>query len=229
MTRSLQLELPLRSWGGRRKGAGRKRTPGARRNVPHVRRPRQCPRHPVHITLRLCIGLPSLRTQLLSQVVRRALADARRSSFRIVQYSIQSTHLHLIVESDSNVALSRGSAGLTIRIARRLNTTLARRGSIFADRYHRRSLETPREVRAALVYVLCNVYKHGGMLHGIDPMSSGPAFDGWTDVESRAPPNASLRECMGVQSATTWLLTRGWRRYGLIGTWERPRAGAQRR
>jgi putative transposase len=223
-----QLDLPLRSWGGKRKGAGRKPKPGARRRVAHVTRPPHCPRHPVHITLRIRSGLPSLRTQVLSQIVRRALGDTRRCSFRVAQYSIQSNHLHLLVESDSRDALAQGVAGLSIRVAQRLNAILVRRGSVFADRYHRRSLETPREVRTALVYVLLNLRRHGGVLDGIDPLSSGLAFDGWADAVSRAPPTSALRDRLGVRGATTWLLSRGWRRHGLIRTSECPAMGRAR-
>jgi hypothetical protein len=34
-------------------------------------------------------------------------------------------------------------------------------GRVFVDRYHAHALLTPREVRAALVYVLQNWAKHG--------------------------------------------------------------------
>jgi hypothetical protein len=46
-----QLELRVRTWGGRRRGAGRKPAAG-RRSTPHRRRPAHDPRCPVHVTLR---------------------------------------------------------------------------------------------------------------------------------------------------------------------------------
>jgi hypothetical protein len=36
--------------------------------------------------------------------------------------------------------------GFEVRLAKRLNSALTRRGKLFARRYHRRSLRTPREV-----------------------------------------------------------------------------------
>ena len=36
----------------------------------------------------------------------------------------------------------------------------ARRGFLWADRYHARALRTPKEVRHVLVYVLFNIKKH---------------------------------------------------------------------
>jgi REP element-mobilizing transposase RayT len=172
--------------------------------------------------MRLCRGLPSLREQVIASLIMGAYRDARRADFRIVHHSIQMNHLHLLVESADRTTLSRGAAGLASRIARRLNKLLVRRGRVFSDRFHLRALRTPREVRNCLVYVLLNVRKHGGRSAGIDPLSSGAAFDGWRDVQSRGHPVSELCEGAGVQTATTWLLCAGWRGRGLIALTEHP-------
>ncbi|MDG2305834.1 MAG: hypothetical protein P8R42_14555 [Candidatus Binatia bacterium] len=70
-------------------------------------------------------------------------------------------HLHLIVEAQSELALSRGRQGLLIRIARALNKLMGRRGKVFTGRFHSRVLRTGREIQNALAYVLCNARKHG--------------------------------------------------------------------
>src|SRR6266550_893746 len=152
-----QLGLGLRpayKWGGRRKGAGRKRT-GHR--VSHVRRPfLDGDRDPVHVTWRAMADLPSLRTPAVGRAIRDAIAGAHKDTFRVVHFSIQADHLHLIVEASNRVRLARGMQGLGIRIWRRVNAALGRRGSVFSDRYHARALGTPREVRNAIRYVLLN-------------------------------------------------------------------------
>ena len=81
-TSNTQLSLELRSWGGARKGAGR---PRKTRELPHRARPELNGRHPVHVTLRLVDGLPSLRTSSTFRVVREQLeAGASRFGFRLV-------------------------------------------------------------------------------------------------------------------------------------------------
>jgi putative transposase len=218
---ALQLTLPApRTRGGRRIGAGR-RPASHRRGVPHRRRPEHKSRHPLHVTLRVRRGLPPLREQVLFTSVRRALGQASNSSFRLVQYSVQSDHLHLLVEAHDKTTLSRGVAGLTIRIARAINRLLGCRGRVWGGRYHARPLRTPREVRNALVYVLQNWRKHQPGSHGIDPCSSGSWFDGWSHVTpgptpvvgGRSPPTAAAR---------TWLASTGWRRHGLLSLHESP-------
>jgi REP element-mobilizing transposase RayT len=153
-----------------------------------------------------------------------AFSDARvRGSFRLVHFSAQSNHLHLLVEAGDRAALGRGMQGLAIRLARRLNRLWGRRGGVFADRYHARALRTPREVRHALVYVLANARRHGIGYRGIDPHASGAWFGGWRDAPRRA--EAPCEAPGPVSAARTWLLAVGWRRHGLIGTRESPRAG----
>src|SRR5688572_9972229 len=160
MPRSSQLALPLPlTWGGRRKRAGRK--PRAQRAmVSRKQRPRLNGRHPAHLTMRVLPEIPSLR--VLNGWVRRALfASADKPRFRIIHFSIQGNHIHLIAEADDQVALSRGMQGLAIRIARGVNQALSRkRGKVFGDRYHEHVLKTPSEVRAAIHYVIHNYRKH---------------------------------------------------------------------
>jgi len=213
-----QLGLPLRStWGGARKGAGRK--PGKVRPTPHRARPLLASRFPVHVTLKVDGSLPSLRSDRLHRCVKDCLRRGKeREGFRLVQFSMQDHHLHLVVEANGAKALSGGIRGLSIRAARRINRELGRRGRVFVDRYFARVLKSPRQTRAALRYVLLNSRRHAAQLgrklawNWVDGCSSGPWFDGWKDRRPRPPPE----EEAPVAAAGTWLLSTGWRRHGLI-------------
>ena len=208
--RSRQQTLVFRSWGGRRSGAGRKpasSTPG----VPHCQRPVHNARHPVHVTMRATRGVPSLRSTHLFPAVRRGISIASTSAFRIAHFSVQTNHVHLLVEADGIRALGRGMQGLGIRIAKAVNRVLARTGRVWSDRYHCRALRTPRETRNGLVYVLLNGRKHHVTGRGISRCSSGAWFAGWRQ-RIETPAGSSP-----VAAPRTWLLRMGWRRAGSIG------------
>ena len=111
--------------------------------------------------------------------VRSALVAASRDGFRVLQFSVQADHLHLLLEADSPTGFDRGVRGLAVRVAKAVNRALRRHGRVWADRYHARLLRTPREVRNALVYVLNDFRKHMGRARGMDPCSSAASFDGW--------------------------------------------------
>ena len=169
--------------------------------------------------MRLRAGLRSLRANDAHALLEAAFVAASRESFRIVEHSIQTTHLHLIVEAQDERALARGMIGLSVRIVRGLNRLWKRSGSVFEDRYHARILTTPAAVRNALVYVLNNARKHGAWFaKSPDVYSSGPAFDGWRAAKNPAESRARL-----LPSPRTWLLSVGWKRHGLLDVLETPK------
>ena len=187
----------MTSWGGRREGAGRKRIVGRRRRVAHCKRAPFARLTPVHVTVRVVRGLPTLRSLRAARALKAAfLAGCERGDFRLVHFSAMSNHLHFIVEADSSRALSRGTQGLLVRIARHLNSALNRRGRVFADRFHSRVLGSTLDVRNTLRYVLSNARRHGIAFTGcIDSYSSAAWFHRWRDLEpiARPAPVASPR------------------------------------
>ena len=218
MKRARQRTFGFVNWGGKRRGAGRK-PKGERAGVSHVRRPRLAARFPVLVTTRLCAGLRSLRRHDAHAVLAGAFAAGSHVAFQVVEFSVQSNHLHLLVEAQDERALARGMKGLAVRIAHGLNRLWRRAGSVFADRYHARILESPRAVRVALTYVLQNARKHGAWMSSApDPFSSAPSFDGW---RAAGPMGAESSPGLRVR-ARTWLLALGWRRHGLLDSRQAP-------
>jgi putative transposase len=172
----------------------------------------------VDLTLRARKDVRSLRSERAFPAVRDAVAQASRPEFRVLQFSVQDDHLHLIVEAEDEQTLSAGARGLSIRLARAINKACRRRGPVWGDRYHTRALKTPRETRQAMVYVLMNFKKHHPHdRRTLDPCSSARWFDGFRDL----PPD--LSGTSPTWKARTWLASRGWRRHGLIDTRESPR------
>ncbi len=175
MKRMKQLELNLPAWGGKRKGSGRK-PKGDKAGVSHARRPQFKARHPVHVTMRLLSGMGYLRGYSRRRAIEDALRQVKlRFGMRVVHYSIQGNHLHLIVECDEPSSLSRAIQGLAIRLARALNRLAGRTGKVFSDRFHSHVLESLRQVVHAVRYVLENFRHHlreDIAPEGTDPCSS---------------------------------------------------------
>src|SRR5688572_11415111 len=213
-----QMELALESrskWGGKRAGSGRKKSE-RRIGVPHDARQPHARRFPVHVTLRTVREVGHLRAKKPFAVIREAMQAARknpREGFRVVHFSVQGNHMHLIVEAKDAKTLGRGMQGLSIRIARGVNRLLRRSGKVFSDRYHRHDLKSPRETRNALAYVLLNHRKHA-FERGercergwTDPCSSAEFFDGWSHRRRFISPDD---DDAPVAAPKTWMLTKGW-------------------
>ena len=188
----------------------------------HVSRERFAARCPCHVTLKVRDDVPSLRSLRLVRELERSFSEGcERGEFRLVHYSFQRDHAHLLVEAKGREALGLGMKSLGARFARAVNRVFDRSGPVLADRYHLHVLRSPREVRSALRYVLLNHRKHArrlGTSARPDPASSVRFFDGWREAllpgAGRSP----------VARARTWLLSRGWRRArgGLLSLSEVP-------
>jgi len=149
--------------------------------------------------------------------VQAAIAAGSKDVLRIIHFSVQVNHIHLMVEADDRRSLTLGVRGFSIRAARALNRRLGRRGAVWGDRYYARPLKSPRQVRHGLVYVLMNFKKHIPRARGLDPCSSAPWFDGFL-----AGNRLVSSEKSPVELPRTWLAAVGWRRYGLIQLHEAP-------
>jgi REP element-mobilizing transposase RayT len=178
------------------------------------------------VTVRCGEAVRGLRRWKVARVLRCAFrAGCAGKGFRICQFSVQGNHIHLVVEADAKQDLSAGMKAWTIRVARAVNRVLGRTGRVFPDRYHAVVLKTARQVRAALCYVLQNARRHGlDVPAGApDPFSSAWWFTGWTDERWREGLEAAP-DGPTVAAAQGWVLTTGWRRWGLIGLDEVPAA-----
>jgi REP element-mobilizing transposase RayT len=191
----------------------------------------------LHVTLRAVSGVGSLRKRDVFQAIGYAtVAVAKHEQFRIIHLSIQSNHVHLLVEASSKSWLKKGmqsfqiSAAKLINRAWRLRTGTRRKGQVFADRYNARALTSPRAVRNALCYVLNNWRHHDENQRivardwKVDPYSSAIAFPDWKEREASPilyRPPANYRALV-TWWPRTWLLREGWKRHGLISVYEVP-------
>lgn len=170
--------------------------------MPHVRRPNVSRHVPHHVTVRVVRATWNLRSQRCFAPIRAALsAVRRRSGFRVVQFSVQHNHMHLVIEAADRRTLSTGMRALLIRIAKGLNDVMATRGRRFDDRYHEHVLKTPTEVRNALRYVLGNRFIH-------------LARWGVRTVDATVDVFSSLAATDLVSPPQAWLLREGWTRAG---------------
>ena len=193
------------------------------------------------MTVRVRHGVPNLRTRkVLRRIWACFQACAATSSFRVVQYSVQGNHVHLLVEAASANSLARGMQGLSIRLARSLNKMMGRRGHpVFADRYHCRPIKTALQARNAMRYVLNNRRRHMRQFGKLaEPTYVDPYSSAWSSgayavaLGASQSPQAQLgAEFAGpppIARARSWLLRSSWKRLGYLMIDEPPAPDALR-
>ena len=224
-----QMELRFRTHGGKRKGAGRKKTDKSLVN--HVERPKLNGREPINITQRLVEGLPNIRTPQIMYAFARAVELAKRFGLRVVHYDLQPNHIHLVVEAEDKETLSRGMRSLATSLAIAIKKVcgLVGRGKVFKGRYHMHVLKTPTEVKRALRYVIFNLAKHEKCGASVDPYSSIHSLERLeglvteaeyermrNDTRKRPPWHHAVAHA--VSKASTYLLAVGWRKSRAVVT-----------
>jgi REP element-mobilizing transposase RayT len=157
------------------KGAGRKLIPlHKRKYVPHREREEIPVGKPVHVTIKLNRNVvTTLRNKVLFKKILRAITLARKKGMRLIHFTVQKDHLHLLIESKDKKQLAKSMQSLKISLAKSLiylkqNTRI----KIFKERYHVHILKTLREIKNAKNYILGNAAKHGVIKDKFDTFSS---------------------------------------------------------
>src|SRR5262249_20323714 len=128
---------------------------------------------------------------------------ARRfENVRVVQFSVQGNHVHLLVEAEHTSVFMSAMKGLSVRIAKGMNRMMERKGGqVIGDRYHSRALRTPTEVRRVMHYIRDNHRQHMADVGERLPK-------GWVDPYCSDAPELAAT----LRKPTTWLVQEGWRR-----------------
>jgi REP element-mobilizing transposase RayT len=161
---------------------------------------------PVHVTLRVLPGLVSLRDFAVAAAIGASFKRlaCKPERFRVVEFSLQDDHAHLVVEAQDRMALSAGVKGVSLRIAKAVNRVMGRKGQVIQERAHLQVLGTPTQARNAVAYVVGNWQKHGApageIIDGLDSRSSARWSRAW---RSRRPDSGPAP----VSRARTWMLS----------------------
>ncbi len=149
-TKQLSLNIYKGSHGGRRPNSGRKRLHS--KGVAHARREKVRSFTPLHVNFKYKL---QVKNKEGLKALHKAIKNARTHGLKIIHFSLQHNHVHLIIEAVNNKTLTKGMRSLTITLAKLLN-----KGRVQLERYHLHVLKSNREIRNAIRYVLFNEQKH---------------------------------------------------------------------
>lgn len=161
--KQIVLNLFKGSRGGRRPNSGRKRIHS--KGVAHRSRPQVSLRTPLHINFKF---KKNVKNKDSLRLLKRAIIKARSHGLRVIHYSLQSNHVHFIIEAHDKAVLTKGMRSLTITFAKGM-----KEGRIQVERYHLHVLKGLKETKNAVMYVLFNQQKHEkGIYSKVDGYSS---------------------------------------------------------
>lgn len=156
-----------------RKGAGRPAKVDI--GIRHIRRERINKPSALHLTIKVRENKADIQNKRILKALHHAIKRARLQRLRVVHYTLEYNHAHLVVEASDNKVLHKGMQAFGISIAKAINKMKQVKGTVYKHRYHLRKLKTKREVKNAIQYVFGNGIKHKRSMSRLDLYNSLPA------------------------------------------------------
>lgn len=126
----------------------------------------------------------------------------RRYGLTILNYTVTSNHIHLVVVDDGDRdTIARSMQLVAGRCAQEYNERKKRKGAYWQDRYHATAIETGKHLLRCLVYVDLNMVRAGTVRH-----PSEWKFGGYNEIQS------PRRKCVLIAYEKLATLA-GYRRY----------------
>jgi hypothetical protein len=142
-----------------------------------------------------------------------ALREAGNDSrVRFTAYSVQSNHLHAVLEAASPEALAAAVITLKGNFTAVANAVLGRKGPVFVRGYHVSVLKTPTQVRNALAYLVENAAHHAATGQRLDARILHDPFTPLGLLDLRSHRGWALRATgpLATTAPTCWLVRTGW-------------------
>lgn len=152
------------------KGAGRKAIHD--KGIRHIERELITKETVLHLTLKIKKEKSSLKNKFILKTLQNSIKKARLLGLKVLQYTLEYDHVHLLVEASNNISLGKGMQSLGISFSKGINKIKGQKGSVFKTRYHFRKLKTPQEIKNALSYILGNGIKHKEAFSILSPYNS---------------------------------------------------------
>jgi REP element-mobilizing transposase RayT len=152
------------------KGAGRPAIHDV--GIRHRERPKLTSLSSLHLTIKINRIKADLKNKSILKVLKRAICNSRKKGLRVVHFSLEYDHIHLLIESPHNSALGRGMQSLGVTLARGINLFKKSVGGVYKHRYHFRKINSSRELKRVMNYIFKNGLKHGTAKHLVNPYHS---------------------------------------------------------
>lgn len=140
--------------------------------IRHVRRLRLKKASSLHLTIKVRENKADIQSKRILKALHHAIKRARLKGLKVVHYTLEYNHLHLLVESVDNKTLHKGMQSFGITIAKAINKIKRTKGSVYKNRYHLKLISSPRQLRNVLHYIFNNGVKHKRTSSKIDLYNS---------------------------------------------------------
>jgi REP element-mobilizing transposase RayT len=140
--------------------------------IRHISRPLIKNATSFHLTIKVRANKADIQSKRILKAPHHGIKRARLKKLRVIHYTLEFNHVHLLVECCDNKTLQLGMQALGISFSKAINKIKKLKGGVYKHRYHLRMIASSRELRNVLHYIFHNGIKHRRALSLIDPFNS---------------------------------------------------------
>lgn len=113
-----------------------------------------------HLTIKVRENKADIQSKKLLKALHHAIARARLKNLKVIHYTLEYNHVHLLVETNDHRILHAGMQALGISFSKAINKVKSLKGHVYKHRYHQRKIGSARELKNVLLYIFNNGKKH---------------------------------------------------------------------
>lgn len=141
-------------------------------NIRHIERPKFKKARSLHLTIKVRENKADIKSKRLLKSLHHAIKRARLMKLRVIHYTLEYNHVHILVEADNHQRLHKGMQAFGISFSKAINRSKRMKGTVYKHRYHFRQICSSRELKNVLHYIFHNGIKHRRASSMIDPFNS---------------------------------------------------------
>lgn len=142
------------------------------KGIRHTRRERITKQSALHFTIKVRENKADIKNKRLLKILHHAIKRARLKKLKVLHYSLEYNHVHLLVEARDNQIIHQGMQAFGISFAKAINKIKFLKGRVYKNRYHFRKITSLRDYKNVLLYIFRNGIKHKRTQSLFDPYNS---------------------------------------------------------
>ena len=126
----------------------------------------------LHLTIKIAKNKAGVKNKQILKVLKRAILKGRSAGIRIIHFTLEYDHIHLLVEADCKIKLGRGMMRFGVTLAKGINHYRRDQGQVYKHRYHQRFITSRRDLKNVMNYIFHNGLKHRTATKLLNPYHS---------------------------------------------------------
>lgn len=155
------------------KGAGRKAVHD--KSIRHIRRERILKPTSMHLTIKVRENKADIKSKSILKALHHAIIRARLKGIRVIHYTLEYNHVHLLVEAHCHTVMHRGMQAFGISFSKAINKIKQCGGTVYKHRHHIKKITSALQLKNVLTYIFHNGVHHKRSTTLLDPFNSLPA------------------------------------------------------